>query len=167
MQARFATVSRLILLTTLIPLAGQAAPSAEELAKMAQNPLANLISVPLQNNTNFGVGPQDGTQNILNIQPVIPVSLNSDWNLITRTIVPVITQPGFLPDQGSTTGLGDIQFSGFLSPSGAAGLIWGVGAIVQAPTHTSERLGNDRWGWGRPWWRCISVRAIHGSMAHW
>ena len=115
---------------------------------MAQNPLANLISVPLQNNTNFGVGPQDGTQNILNIQPVIPVSLNSDWNLITRTIVPVITQPGFLPDQGSTTGLGDIQFSGFLSPSGAAGLIWGVGAIVQAPTHTNERLGNDRWGLG-------------------
>ncbi|MBL8541725.1 MAG: transporter, partial [Betaproteobacteria bacterium] len=64
--------------------------SAEELAKMTQNPVANLIGVPFQNNTNFNVGPQKGTQNILNIQPVIPITLNENWNLITRAILPVI-----------------------------------------------------------------------------
>ena len=74
--------------------------SAEELAKLAQNPVGNLISVPFQNNTNFGVGPQSGTQNILNIQPVIPITINSDWNLITRTIMPLIWQPGSLPGAG-------------------------------------------------------------------
>src|SRR5471030_3472929 len=67
--------------------------SAEELAKLAQNPIGNLISVPFQNNTNFNYGPDRGTQDILNIQPVIPIHLNSDWNLITRTILPMIWQP--------------------------------------------------------------------------
>ena len=122
--------------------------SAEELAKLAQNPVANLISVPFQNNTNFNVGPRDGTQNILNIQPVIPVSLSPEWNLITRTILPIVTQPGFTAGQSSTTGLGDLQFSAFLSPNTATGLIWGAGAIVQAPTNSNDRLGNDRWGLG-------------------
>ena len=132
----------------VISAVAHAAPTPEELAKMAQNPMANLITVPFQNNTNFNVGPLSGTQNVLNIQPVIPVSLNRDWNLITRTILPVVTQPGFAPDQGSTTGLADIQFSAFASPSNAAGFIWGAGAIVQAPTHSNDRLGNDRWGLG-------------------
>jgi hypothetical protein len=130
------------------PVHAQGEPSAEELAKLTQNPIANLISVPLQNNTNFNVGPENGTQNILNIQPVIPFSLSQDWNLITRTILPIVTQPAFTPDESSTTGLGDLQLSGFLSPSRAGGLIWGAGAILQAPTHTSDRLGNDRWGLG-------------------
>ena len=127
----------------------QAEMSAEELAKLAQNPVANLISVPLQNNTNFNVGPLDGTQNILNIQPVIPFTLNTDWNLITRTIVPLIWQPEFVPGQGNRFGLGDLQLSGFLSPSkpGADGLIWGAGAVVQMPTNTNE-LGNKNWGLG-------------------
>ena len=96
--------------------------SAEDLAKLAQNPVGNLVSVPFQNNTNFNTGPLSGTQNILNIQPVIPFTLTKDWNLITRTILPVITQPGFAPGQGSSTGLGDIQFSALASPGNAAGL---------------------------------------------
>ena len=90
---------------TLAPPA-HAAMSAEELAKLAQNPVGNLISVPFQNNTNFNVGPLDGTQNILNIQPVIPIEVNKDWNVITRTIFPLIWQPEFVPGQGSTFGLG-------------------------------------------------------------
>jgi hypothetical protein len=124
--------------------------SAEELAKLAQNPVGNLISVPFQNNTNFNVGPQSGTQNILNIQPVIPFSVNEDWNVITRTIIPVINQPGFAAGQDSVNGIGDIQFTAFLSPSkpGAGGLIWGAGAVTQLPTNTNDRLGNDRWGLG-------------------
>ena len=67
--------------------------SAEELAKLAQNPVGNLISVPFQNNTNLNFGPEKGTQNVLNIQPVIPISINSEWNIITRTILPVILMP--------------------------------------------------------------------------
>ncbi|HSD43948.1 MAG TPA: transporter [Burkholderiales bacterium] len=118
--------------------------STEALAKAAQNPLANLISIPFQNNTNFNVGPRDGTQNVLDSQPVIPFELSKDWNLITRTIVPIITQPGFVPGESTTTGLGDIQFTGFASPSNAEG----VGAIGQLPMNSSDRLGNDRWGLG-------------------
>ena len=78
-----------------------------------------------------------------------PVTINDDWNLITRTILPLIWQPGFAPGQGSTFGLGDLQLSGFLSPSrpGDDGLIWGVGAITQMPTDTRQ-LGNGNWGLG-------------------
>ena len=81
--------------------------SAEELAKLAQNPVGNLISVPFQNNTNLNVGPDKRTQNILNIQPVIPISVNDDWNIITRTIVPVISMPGLYPGDDRTNGIGD------------------------------------------------------------
>ena len=71
--------------------------SAEELAKLAQNPVGNLISLPFQNNTNLNFGPEKGTQNILNIQPVIPISVSDEWNIITRTIVPVISMPSLGP----------------------------------------------------------------------
>lgn len=125
-----------------------AALSPEELAKLAQNPIANLISVPFQNNTNFNYGPEEETQNILNIQPVVPFTLSSDWNLITRTIMPLITQPATVPSDNSTFGLGDTQFSAFLSPSTSKGWIWGVGAVAQAPTHTDRVLGNNNWGLG-------------------
>ena len=126
----------------------RAALSAEELAKLAQNPVGNLISVPFQNNTNFNTGPLSGTQNILNIQPVIPIEVNKDWNIITRTILPLIWQPEFTPDQGDTFGLGDLQLSAFLSPSepGPGGLIWGVGTIVQAPTNTDDVLRQQELG---------------------
>jgi hypothetical protein len=128
-----------------VALAVLAAPLAnaemtpEELAKLAQNPIGNMVSVPFQNNTNFNVGPRDGTQNILNIQPVIPFEVNDDWNVITRWIFPLIWQPGFSPGEGTTFGLGDMQTSAFLSPSKptASGVILGAGAIVQAPTDTN------------------------------
>ena len=96
--------------------------SAEELAKLAQNPVGNLVSVPFQNNTNLNFGPDKRTQNILNIQPVIPVSVNEDWNIITRTIVPVISQP--LPDGERTDGIGDTVFTAFLSPAKPGHFIW-------------------------------------------
>jgi hypothetical protein len=81
----------------------------EELAKETQNPVANLISVPFQNNFNFGIGPNDATQWVLNVQPVIPITLNKDWNLITRTIIPIINQPSPAAGIPSAFGLGDIN----------------------------------------------------------
>ena len=122
---------------------------AAALAKAVQNPIADMISLPLQNNVNFDVGPQKKTQNILNIQPVYPVSLNAQWNLITRTIVPVISQPAFAPGQDRENGIGDIQFSAFLSPKQViGGWVWGVGAIAQLDTASDDRLGQGAWGLG-------------------
>jgi hypothetical protein len=120
--------------------------SAEELAKLAQNPVGNLISVPFQNNTNLNVGPDNRTQNILNIQPVIPISVSDEWNIITRTIVPVISQP--LPDGDRTNGIGDTVFTAFLSPAKPGAWIWGAGPVVQLPTNSNSDLGNRNWGLG-------------------
>jgi hypothetical protein len=122
--------------------------SAEELAKLAQNPVGNLISLPFQNNTNFNVGPESGTQNILNIQPVIPISVDKDWNIITRTIVPVIWNPSFGPTIPSKDGIGDTVFTAFVSPANPGHLIWGAGPVVQIPTNSSAELGNKNWGLG-------------------
>jgi len=148
MIARRLLVAAVLAAALAAPAAAQQQPSAAELAKLAQNPIANLISIPFQNDTNFNYGPRDGTQNVLNIQPVVPFELSKDWNLITRTIIPIITQPGFVAGESTTTGLGDMQFSAFASPGNAEGLIWGAGAIGQLPTNSNDRLGNDRWGLG-------------------
>src|SRR5664279_3077790 len=122
--------------------------SAEELAKLAQNPVGNLISLPFQNNTNLNFGPEKGTQNILNIQPVIPISVDKDWNIITRTILPVISMPALSPDIGSTNGIGDIVLTAFLSPANPGEWIWGAGPVVQIPTNSTAELGNKNWGLG-------------------
>ena len=141
-----ATASLLLIVVVFTaPVHGQ--QSNEELAKQAQNPIANLISVPFQNNTNFNVGPLNQTQNVLNIQPVIPISLNPDWHLITRTIVPVISQPEFFQGEWRTNGLGDTQLTAFLSTAGTHGPIWGIGPIVQIPTNTNP-LDSNKWGLG-------------------
>jgi hypothetical protein len=107
-----------------------------------------MISLPFQNNTNFGIGPDDDTQNILNIQPVWPFSLGEDWNFITRTIIPVISQPGVAPGASRTNGLGDVTFTGWVSPKNSGKWIWGVGGAVVLPTATDDALGNDRWSVG-------------------
>lgn len=123
--------------------------SATALAKKLQNPIGDLISVPFQNNTNFSFGPKKGTQNILNIQPVIPFHLNEDWNLITRTILPLIWQPSLQPAQTVPFGSGPTTFSAFLSPKRpVGGWVWGVGPVVQIPTASSTTLGSNVWGAG-------------------
>lgn len=132
----------------LVATTARAEMSAEELAKLAQNPVGNLISVPFQDNVNLNYGPEKGTQNVLNIQPVIPIEISKDWNIITRTILPVISEPALYTGDSRTNGIGDLQFTAFLSPADPGKWIWGAGAIVQAPTHSNSALGNDNWGLG-------------------
>jgi hypothetical protein len=149
----FGHILRYGCLGALLALAAAAGPacadmSAEELAKLAQNPVGNLISLPFQNNTNLNFGPQKGTQNILNIQPVIPVEISKDWNIITRTILPVVWNPSLGPGDSATSGIGDVQLTAFLSPGKPGHLIWGVGPILQAPTNSNAELGNKNWGLG-------------------
>jgi hypothetical protein len=147
-SAKVYVLSLTILIFTTCITYGQDA-SNSDLAKQAQNPVANLISLPLQNNTNFSIGPDDETQNILNIQPVWPVSINDDWNLITRTILPVVSQPNILTGgEGRINGLGDTTFTGFFSPKDSGKLIWGAGPVFLIPTATDDALGSDKWGAG-------------------
>jgi len=149
-----------VLFGAVIALPASAAPKAgdgiieagenetDELARAAQNPVASMISLPFQNNTNFNFGPQEKTQNILNIQPVWPFELNENWNVITRTIVPVISQPASTPAQDREFGLGDTIFTAFFSPKDSGEWIWGVGPALLLPTSTDDRLGAGEWGAG-------------------
>ncbi|MDF7822934.1 hypothetical protein P4B35_02835 [Pontiellaceae bacterium B12227] len=119
----------------------------EQLAAAAQNPLASMISLPFQNNTTFGGDMGGGDYiNVLNIQPVYPVTLSDDWNLITRTILPVVSQS----INGKTkSGLSDTVFTGWFSPDAPVNNItWGVGPVLNLPTTTKTGLGPDQWGGG-------------------
>ncbi len=125
--------------------------SGEALRKAAQNPVASLISVPLQNNANFGIEPGGRTQDVLNIQPVIPLGLSRDWNLIIRWITPIIWQPLPAPSPAPEVGkygFGDMQPSFFFSPKKAGQLIWGAGPVFQLPTATDTYLGQGKFGMG-------------------
>lgn len=145
-MARLLAVSTAVL--ALVAVSAAQPASEEDLAKETQNPVSDLISVPFESNFNFGVGPNDDLQYILYVQPVVPFRLSEDWNLITRTIIPLIDQPELGPGVGDVFGLGDIQLSQFLSPAKSGALIWGIGPIFQFPTATDDALGSDKWSAG-------------------
>ena len=148
-----------LLILIFIPIEAQEISAAEEvqeasdqdaLAKQLQNPIASLISVPFQGNYDFGIGSADGSRFLLNIQPVIPMSISEDWNLIARVILPVISQNDVFGNSGNQFGLGDALVSGFFSPKKptAGGLIWGVGPVILIPTATDNLLGTGKFGLG-------------------
>ena len=121
-----------------------------EIARKLNNPISALISVPIQNNFDFGGGPNgDGFQYTVKLQPIIPFSLNEKWNLITRTIIPFIYQANRIGNT-SQSGLGDSTLSLFFSPKkpGPGGLIWAVGPDFYFPTATESVLGTQKWGLG-------------------
>ena len=146
------------------------APSAgaEDAAMKAQNPLANIISMPLQWNTDFDIGPDDKTGSTLNIQPIYPVSLSNGWTLINRAIIPLPKSvPGGGQSSGDTlglgavvgnlegdsssgreTGLGDITMMNWFSPQPKGAFMWGVGPVTVWPTATDDRLGSDKFSIG-------------------
>ncbi len=146
----------LVAILLLSPIAAaQQEPENEDqtanLQKATQNPVASLISVPLQNNTNFGANPGYRNQDVLNIQPVIPIGISKDWNLLLRWITPIIYQP--VPNAPGTPetgeyGLGDMQPTFFISPKKPGKLIWGVGPVLQLPTATNTFLGQGKLGIG-------------------
>lgn len=127
------------------------AESDEALAKRLQNPVADLVSVPIQCNYDHGYGTGDkGERWVANIQPVIPVGINDDWNLISRTILPIVSQHDIFSDSGTQAGLGDITQSFFLSPKQPTkgGWIWGAGPVFLLPTGTDTLLSSRKWGVG-------------------
>jgi len=123
-----------------------------DLAKAAQNPIAALISLPVQVNYDDRLGAQkDGKKWLTYIQPVIPFSISDDWSLISRTIVPLIDQKGIDPAGAmDKRGVGDVTQSFFFSPkrATAGGWIWGAGPVVLLPTASDKRLGSEKWGLG-------------------
>ena len=121
---------------------------AGDLAKASQNPIGSLISLPFQNNTSFGIGPDDAISNAMLIQPVYPVPLSSNWNLINRGIVPLIYRQEVIPGTGSASGLGDISYTGFISPAKPGKIIWGVGPAFVFPTAQDEQFASDKWSAG-------------------
>jgi hypothetical protein len=121
--------------------------SDAELAKKLSNPVASLISLPFQNNFDCCIGPERADKYTLNVQPVVPTRLTADWNLIIRTIMPLIYEGEVQPGAGDHAGLGDFTQSFFISPAKPGALIWGVGPVFLWPVGDSH-LGTQKWATG-------------------
>ncbi len=129
------------------PPAGAGTADAASLAKKLSNPISSLISVPFQSNWEFGLGPAEETRYLLNFQPVIPFKLNEDWNLISRTIVPVLSQPPLVSGGSATFGFSDFLASFFFSPAEGE-ITWGVGPAFALPATADPFLGTGKWSLG-------------------
>jgi len=139
----------LVSLLIAAPALSQEEPSASDLAKKLSNPIADMVSIPLQLNWEEGVGSNNDLRFIMNFQPVVPFHISEKWNMIGRMILPYITQPELTPGGPTASGTGDIVASAFFSPAQVKeGLTWGVGPVVNLPTTTNPLLGSGQWGIG-------------------
>jgi hypothetical protein len=135
---------------------------AADLAKKLSDPVASLISVPFQFNYDSQIGPAERGQRLtMNLQPVVPISIGEDWNMISRTILPVTNQSDIFPGAGGQSGIGDITQSLFFSPKQPTsnGIIWGVGPAFLLPTATDDLLGSKKWGLGPTF---VMLKQSHG-----
>ena len=139
------------LATLLLPIVVSAEMSQDDIAKASQNPLTAMYSLPIQNNTYFNIGLDEKTKNITNFQPVLPFDFNDDWTLVTRTILPIVSNPslGATPYE-RTFGVGDTTFTAFFTPKQTddSGWIWGAGPSFYLPTASDNDLGTKKWGIG-------------------
>ena len=124
------------------------AQDAESLVREAKNPFADVTNLQFFYDANLGLEPGNRTQQVLTVQPLIPFAVSPNWSIITRTILPFISQPGAAPGEVGMHGVGDTQFSAFLSPARTGSLVWGIGPVFQLPTATNEALGQGKWGAG-------------------
>ena len=150
-RIRIATATATLVAGSILAAPVRAQDSAAALAQQLSNPVAALISVPFQLNYDQDIGPEDdGDRWLLNVQPVVPITLNEDWNLISRTILPLVSQSDLYPGAGSQSGIGDIVQSVFFSPKAptASGWIWGAGPVLLLPTGSNDLLTTDKWGAG-------------------
>ncbi len=122
--------------------------SAQELSDKLANPVASLISVPLQNNMTYGIGPYNGSKYVINVQPVIPFSIGKNLNLITRYILPIVDQRDITSENSNQFGLSDATVTAFFSPKHSKGLTWGAGPAFLVPTATDKFLGTEKFGIG-------------------
>ncbi len=137
-----------LLIGLAIPALASAQDSGSDLAKKLSNPVADLISVPLQFNGDCCFGPKDGNKFLLNVQPVIPLTLDDDWNLIVRTILPLQSLQSPMDGVPTRSGLGDTVQSFFFSPkSTESGIVWGIGPVFLWPTG-SNGWSSQNWGAG-------------------
>lgn len=151
LKNRYATLAFAALLSGTLQAQDPPAPSstsAEEVAKKLQNPVANVISIPLQSNFNFGFGPEEKMQLVLNVQPVVPVKLSEKLLLINRPILPVVSNPSPF----GQSGISDLNYTGWFSPAKAGAVTWGAGPTLSFPIASPEELGNGQW--------CIGPSAV-------
>lgn len=126
---------------------------AAELAKKLANPIASLISVPFQNNSDYGIGDLKGSRNTLNFQPVIPISISENLNMIGRVVLPIVTQNNITGVAEKQSGLSDAVLSGFFSPKNTKnGFTWGAGPAFLIPTGTDDFLTSKKFGIGPQLW---------------
>ena len=124
------------------------AQDAESLVRQAKNPFADVTNLQFFYDANLGFEPGHQTQQVVTLQPLIPFAVTPDWSIITRTILPLIDQPGAAPGEDGARGVGDTQFSAFVSPTRTGSVVWGVGPVFQLPTATNDALGQGKWGAG-------------------